>query len=57
MTAFDWLMVALFYFGIGNARTARMYLRIRPDLDAAGYPWQPRLIGYIISVMTWPFQL
>ena len=53
MHAYDWFLLALFYFGVGNSLTARWWLRAQHLIAHHGR--LPKTVAYLSLVVTWPF--
>ena len=54
MTAFDWVLFALFYFGTGNILIARIWLRFSDGYLYEYSLWRT-LVGWSGLLLIWPY--
>jgi hypothetical protein len=58
MTGFDWTLIALFYAGIGNARTCRMIARDPEDFAMTCYALRfSRATVMLVETLGWPLSM
>jgi hypothetical protein len=54
MTAFDYLLLALFYIGVGNSLTSRWWINAMPA-GISDFPRHVKVIAFTWLAVTWPW--